>query len=38
MAVGLTTLTEAGGERARTEIADLGQIGFELLAFVVKGL
>jgi hypothetical protein len=38
VAVGLTTLAESRGERAGTEIADLSQIGFELLAFVVKGL
>jgi hypothetical protein len=38
MAVGLTELAESRGERAGTEIADLSQIGFELLAFVVKSL
>jgi hypothetical protein len=36
--VRLATLTEARGERAGTEIADLSQIGLELLAFVVKSL
>jgi hypothetical protein len=34
----LATLAEARGKRAGTEIADLSQIGLELLAFVVKSL
>jgi hypothetical protein len=38
VAVRLATLAEARGERAGTEIADLRQTGFELLAFLLKSL